>query len=153
MHRHGLFSGTDSSGAKIVVIKSLDKRLASEMKLAGGVAIVVGHLVPELHIGQKITVVTRSDLQALERRMRARRYGREKIRENLISEAVDYCGINSAKKGVEQYQVESAAEKDAVTGYILGLASGRKPKRPKSIEHRKLGQLVHMIDKGNRYGF
>ena len=153
VHKHRLYSGTDASGARIVIIKSLDRRLASELKKADGMAIVVGHLVPELHIGQRITVVTRADLSTLERRMRARRYGKEKMRENLISEAVDYCGINSARKGVEQYQVENAAEKGAVIGYIISLAKGRRPKRPKSTERRKLGQLVHLIDQGNRYGF
>ncbi|HUY70224.1 MAG TPA: AAA family ATPase [Candidatus Baltobacteraceae bacterium] len=153
VHKHKLYSGKDKSGAKIVRIAPLNKMLAASIKKSDGVAVVVGHLVPELRINQKITVVTRLDLIALEKRLKARRYGIEKMRENLISEAVDYCGANSSRKGAEQYQVESTKEKDEVIRYILGVAKGAKPKRPTSVEHAKLGQLVHLIDKGNKYGF
>lgn len=152
VNRHRLYSGRDRTGAKIVRIPQLNRRLSKEIRAAKGVAIVVGHLVPELNIGQSITIVTRLDLKPLERRLKARRYGRDKIREDLVSEALDYCGANSARNGVEQYQVETDGEKRAAIRYLAGIATGRRAKKPKSAERRKLNQLVGLIGNGNRYG-
>jgi broad-specificity NMP kinase len=151
VNRYGLFSGRDRTGAKIVKIAQLNRRLSNEISKAKGAVIVVGHLVPELRVNQKITIVTRLDLRPLERRLKARHYGGDKMREDLVSEALDYCGVNSVKKGVEQYQVETDREKENAIRYLLSVAKGAKAKRPKSVERSKLNQLIGLINGGNRY--
>ncbi|MDE1811208.1 MAG: AAA family ATPase [Candidatus Micrarchaeota archaeon] len=153
VHKHKLYSGTDKSGAKIVRMAALNSMLSKNISGTKGIRVVVGHLIPDLRIKPNLTVVTRLDLDKLERRLKARRYGKEKMRENLISEAVDYCGQSSIKNGGEQYQVESDVDKRDAIRYVALRAKGLKSRRPKAREYSKLGQLVHLIDRGNKYGF
>jgi broad-specificity NMP kinase len=55
----------------------------------------VGHLVPEIKIKYDMIIVLRIGLKLLVERLEERGYQKEKIRENIVSESIDYCGIKS----------------------------------------------------------
>ncbi len=70
--------------------------------------IVEGHLACEFEIPCDKVVVLRCNPFELERRLKIRKYSREKIRENALTEALDYCLI----KVEENYDKKKIVEID-----------------------------------------
>ena len=106
---HKTFSGVDENGSMIVDIAALNKAVKKEINnIKGNGIIIVGHLLQELDIKLDAVVVLRKDIPTLKNRLEKRGYPKNKIKENLVSEALDYCGLNSAKK----YKNVSEAETD-----------------------------------------
>ena len=66
--------------------KELNKLLANEKKI-----IVEGHLLCELKLKADFVVLIRLDPELLETRLEARRYGAEKVQDNVFCEGIDYC--------------------------------------------------------------
>ncbi len=143
-----LYSGIDRFGSKIVNISALNTALRREVRRSSGLIIVAGHLVPELNFGQRITVVLRFGLKKLMARLRKRQYPKEKIKENLISEALDYCGVGVTGKSAEVYEVESAIDRRTLMHYILAVYGGARPARPKARSINKMGELRELIEDG-----
>ena len=146
--KHGLYSGTDRFGSRIVKIGALNAALKREVRNSSGLVLVVGHLVPELDAGQRITVVLRLKLKSLIMRLRRRHYQKGKIDENVIAEALDYCGIKVAGKCKEVYEAESESDRRALMKYILAVYSGAARARPKSNSISKMGELLKLISEG-----
>lgn len=115
--------------------------------------IVVGHLVPEINIRHDVTVVLRIRLKELVSRLEERGYVKEKIRENVISEAVDYCGLKALETCKETYEIESDSDKVDMISYIVGTASGSKRTAPEYKEISRLEELLELVAEGNKYGF
>ncbi len=148
-----LFSKVEKDGTKVVKLNELSKEisdLSSEAKKESHV-ILVGHLAPDLKISPDIVVVTRLELKELARRLEARGYGKEKIRENIISESVDYCGVRSREMCGETYEVETDSQKSEMISYITALASGKKGNPPEKREISMLSSLLDLIDEDNVY--
>jgi adenylate kinase len=148
VHQNGLYSGLDKFGSKIVDLRALNSALKRKVRASQGLVIVAGHLVPDLNFGQRITIVLRLSLKGLKARLRKRKYPEEKIKENLISEALDYCGIGVAGKGAEVYEAESAKERRALMGYVLSVYGGKPQPRPKPKSISKMGELLELIKEG-----
>ena len=148
----GLYTGRKWHGSHEVKMKQLAGALARRIGELRGPVIVVGHLAPDLGIKCDIAVVMRLGLKRLEGRLKRRRYHAEKIRENLVSEALDYCGVAMGHLSRELYEVESAAERRAVAGYIRKKLSGTKADRPRLKSHDKLHDIIAMTRNGNPYG-
>ncbi|MDE1868798.1 MAG: AAA family ATPase [Candidatus Micrarchaeota archaeon] len=152
VEKYKLYSSKDRYGSKIIKTEGLSntvKRLVREEK---GVAIIVGHLFPELRVMADITLVTRAGLATLAKRLEERGYQKGKISENLVSEALDYCGQNSKRFSREIYEVESDREKASALRYAIARASGRKAKRPVSREIEKIADIAKLAKGGNPYG-
>jgi broad-specificity NMP kinase len=145
---HRLYSGTDSYGSKIVRIKALDSALKKEVRNSAGLVLVVSHLVPDLNAGQRITVVLRLGLKPLMQRLRKRGYPKGKINENLIAEALDYCGAGVASKCPEVYEAESARDRLALMRYIIAVYGGKRRSKPKKASINKMGDLLRLINEG-----
>lgn len=143
--RNRLYSSTDRFGSKIVKISALNTALKKEIRDSSGLVLVVGHLVPDLSAGQRITVVLRLKLKPLMKRLRKRGYQREKIKENVIAEALDYCGIGVADRCAEVYEAESGRERKELMKYILAVYAGTKHSRPKTRNISKMGELLKLI--------
>ena len=149
-----LFSKIDKMGSKVVKIKELEKKMneiiAQDSKKFN--LIIVGHLIPELKLDQDITVVLRLNLKELIKRLEARNYEKEKIKENIVSESVDYCGIKAKEKCKETYEIETNAEKKEITEYILARALGNPAKAPEMKEISRFDELLELVTTENKYG-
>ncbi len=148
----GLYTGNTWHGSKEVRIRQLAAAVRRRIGAAKGLTIVVGHLAPDLGIKCDVAVVTRLGLRKLAERLSARKYHADKIRENLISEALDYCGTAMEGLARETYEVEKPGEMAAVQRYIAARAAGRYASAPKARRYSKEKELVSMVKGGNRYG-
>jgi adenylate kinase len=148
-----LFSGKDPDGTKIVRMNALSSKLEELANGRKGHMILVGHLLPDLDVTPDLMVVVRAPLGLLLSRMEGRGYGKEKIRENIIAESVDYCGDRSKARHIAAYEVETDAEKEALMDYIGAIAAGRRADEPKSTEPRRLEELMELAWGENEYGF
>ena len=150
-----LFTGEDENGSKIVKMKELEKEIKEIMKKeppeAKGV-ILVGHLLADLNLDYDITVVVRSNLGVLIERMEKRGYNKEKLKENLVSESIDYCGVQAAEKSKETYEVETEADKAKLSSYIKSRLSGTNLEKPNIPEINKMEEMLELVYEGNRYG-
>ncbi|MBW2977458.1 adenylate kinase family protein [Candidatus Woesearchaeota archaeon] len=89
--------------SNIVDIKKLNKGLIKEIKSIQkehkpkGIIIDshLSHFLPKKYVD--LCVITKTDLKTLEKRLKKRRYNKEKIRENLDAEIFDIC-LNEAKE-------------------------------------------------------
>lgn len=90
-----------SRGSYIVDLKKLKRKLE---KIDG---ILESHLLCEFPLSNSIVFVLRCNPKVLARRMQKRKYLRQKIRENLEVEALDYCTIKSEKNYRKVYDVDT----------------------------------------------
>lgn len=123
-----LYSGTDSSGAKIVKLKALEKTLNKIASTSRNTFVVFeGHILADVKIRNATAVVLREHLRVLARRYRERGYSKGKMMENLISEATDYCGINSELNYKRVYEFLSRDPR--LQSKLLTLADGKSVKK------------------------
>jgi adenylate kinase len=154
VEQYGLFSGIDKLGSKIVKIKRLEEKtneLIREFRKDSNI-IIVGHLVPELKVNPDIVIVLRIKLKELIKRLERRNYQNEKIRENLVSESINYCGERSREICREVYEVEGEKEEEEILRYIKERYNNKKTTRPEQREISKLDELLEIVTEGNRYG-
>ncbi len=152
VEEYKLFSRIDSMGSKVVKLKELEKRAKALIETEKSTVILVGHLAPEIDVGQEITIVVRISLKELIRRLEARKYQFEKVRENIVSETIDYCGVKSREKGFETYEVESDSDKEEITEYIKDRLSGKKHTPPDKREISRFEELLELVTNDNKYG-
>lgn len=166
--KYKLYTHTDIDNAKVVNIKKLSRRLnlylknielknKSNNKSRIIAAIFVGHLACELDIAFDVSFTIRSSLKTLEKRLIKRKYKKSKIRENLLAEALDYCGIKINKISKQAYEIETAKEKQDALNFIKNLLSPEKNKKTKKMEFRtsinKMPELLDFIKNKNKYKF
>jgi broad-specificity NMP kinase len=151
--QYKLFSRIDEMGSKVVKLNSLERKINEMIKANSGNSnlMIVGHLVPELALKQDITIVLRISLKELIRRLEARDYQKEKIRENIISESIDYCGIKSKERCKETYEIETDSEKREITKYILGKVHEKAASPPELKEISRFDELLELITNENKY--
>lgn len=155
--RNNAFSGKDKDGTRIVNMKTLQKAMTSELKSRKGKNVVVaGHLLQELDLPLDLVVVIRIGIKKLERRLKSRSYGRNKLKENLVSEATDYCGSVAISKYKKVFEVETDAEKKAV----IRILSTKTPdfKRLAFLEasknqKNKMQEFLILIKSNKKLGF
>ena len=88
-------------GSYIVDLKKLRKKL---LNVNG---ILESHLLCEFPLPDSIVFVLRCDPKVLAHRLQKRKYPRQKIRENLEVEALDYCSIKAEKNYKKVYDVDT----------------------------------------------
>ncbi|MCX8195032.1 MAG: AAA family ATPase [Candidatus Micrarchaeota archaeon] len=93
----GLYSGQDSDGSRIVKLGELERKLRSLLRKERGSAILEGHLGCEIRLPVQKVVVLRCEPKILRQRLAERDYPQEKISQNALSEALDYCTVLSEK--------------------------------------------------------
>lgn len=152
--QYKLFSKIDRMGSKVVKLTELEKKMQeiiSEQPKEQNL-IIVGHLVPELKLNQDVTVTLRLSLKELIKRLEARNYEKEKIKDNIVSESVDYCGSKAKEMCKETYEIETDAEKKEIIEYIKSKASGTPHKAPAMREISRFDELLDLVTNDNRYG-
>ncbi|MEM0154565.1 MAG: AAA family ATPase [Methanothrix sp.] len=146
------YSGVDELGSRIVKLGMLRRSMKKAVK-SSAISIVVGHLLPETGLRPDICIVLRQDLGILKKRLEKRHYAKAKIRENLLAEAYDDIGTRMAKKCGQMYEAETGKEREYLMRYIVEVALGKRPKRPKSRNIDKFAELEKLILNGNRLRF
>ncbi len=146
------YSEIDELGSKIIKPDALRRSMKKAVR-EEKIFIVAGHLLPEAGLKPSVCVVLRESLRVLEKRMEGRRYPKAKIRENLLAEAYDDVGVRMKGKCGELFEAESAEERERIMHYLVAVASGMRPKKPKSRKIDKFPELEELILGGNRLGF
>ncbi len=96
----GLYSHTDSEdGAKVVKLSALESELESALKAECALRPVIaeGHLGCEMKLPVSKVIVLRCEPKTLRARLAPRGYPPQKIAQNALSEALDYCTVQSEK--------------------------------------------------------
>ncbi|MEM3875525.1 MAG: AAA family ATPase [Candidatus Micrarchaeaceae archaeon] len=169
INKYKLYSHTDTDNAKVADIKKLNKKLDSCLKNINEknknsnnkfkikAVVVVGHLNPELNISFDVSFTIRTSLKTLEKRLKKRNYKKDKIKENLLAEALDYCGIKINKISKESYEIETKNEKQIALNFIKNLLNNGQKQKVKKIHFRtninKMPDLLDFIKNGNAYKF
>ncbi len=112
--KHKLFLGKDSEdGAVIANIRKL-KTLVKDIfrKDKADLVIIEGHLLCELKM-KVYTLVLREHLPIILKRLKKRKYSTSKIRDNVVSEALDYCGITADNNGQNVHELISSEIRSA----------------------------------------
>ncbi len=150
--RYGLFSGIDELGAKIADLKRLSIRINRMLKNETHTVFITGHLVQELNINYDIILVKRLNLRELLYRLKRRKYAMAKIRENLISEALDYCGVKARSMSNEVYEIESEASLAKIKSYIVSIQSDKAAIRPITKQINHMGELAILAKEEKKIG-
>lgn len=95
----GLYSHTDpSDNAKVVRLSKLKEEVIAALKSEKGKLVLVdGHLGCEMRLPVQKAIVLRCDPRELKVRLSQRNYPKGKISQNALSEALDYCTVQSEK--------------------------------------------------------
>lgn len=152
--KYDLFFGSDKFGTKIVKISALNSKiegLLNEHKNEN--LVLVGHLLPELSIKLDCVFVVRAKLDALIERLEKRGYAVEKIRENIIAEALDYCGVNSEHLSDQVFEIEGEAGMERALAFIKAHLGGSNTTGLSKKPIDKMSELFALIKDGNKYKF
>ncbi len=120
LSKKGLFSSISKDGAKVANMKALWRELSKEASSGHGDSIVEGHLLSEMRIKGATAFVIREHLGVLRGRLEERGYPVQKISDNLISEALDYCGAHAFSNYRRCFEVMSGRNAHLKILEILG---------------------------------
>lgn len=142
--RNSLYIGKDKFGSKIVNLDRLEKEVGKIARThKSGILIFEGHLLCDIKIKGAIAITLREHLETMRKRLVERGYPIEKIRDNLVSEAIDYCGFASQKNYDKSYELMSRT----ALPKILAIAQGRKIRAPPI---NLLQELTHIIKRNRK---
>lgn len=154
MDQYKFYSRIDKMGSKVVELEPLEKKvkeiISEEQKNSN--LIIVGHLAPEIKFKQDLVVVLRTTLKELIKRLEARKYEKDKIKENLVSESVDYCGTKAKEICKKTYEIETDQEKKEMIDYIVSVAKGKPSNEPEIKEISRFDELLELVTTDNKYG-
>ncbi len=140
-----LFTSRASDGTMIAEMRRLRLELAGLARRSRSkVLILEGHLLCDISIRGATAIVVRQHLPVLLRRLLKRGYAASKIRENIVSEATDYCGIHAAERYGRAYEV---VDGKGSVNEILRIINGRG--KAKTID--LLPELESVIRRNRRF--
>lgn len=131
----GLSEGYDEKrGCHIVNPKKLAKELLKVRKTAKNLIIDshMSHLLPSKAVG--LCIVTKCGLKTLDKRLKAKGYSREKVRENLDAEIFDIC-LNEAVERKHSIMIVDTTKNSAKT------IAKRIVKRIKTIKNNQKSSI------------
>ena len=144
--RHAYFY-KDRDGSKVVNMGKLKNGLKQAIEENKGKTVIIeGHILCDMRLKGATAIVVREHLATIKRRLEGRRYGILKIRDNIVSEATDYCGINSRKNYARVFEVMNGK---AVVKDIIRITNGKGAKFMKDIN--LLDELTTVIKKDKRF--
>ena len=121
-----LYRKRSPEGEIIADMKELRNELERRIRNSKtGFVIIEGHLLCDIKIRGAVAIVIREHLKALLGRMKKRGYSAKKIEDNIVSEAIDYCGVNSlANYGSVNEIMGGGKALDRIIGIIKGGEKG-----------------------------
>ncbi len=91
-----LYRKRSADGEIIADMKRLKAKLEERIRNSKAKFVIIeGHLLCDIRLRKATAIVIREHLKTLLGRMRKRSYSAKKIEGNIVSEAIDYCGVNS----------------------------------------------------------
>ena len=134
-----LYTSRAKEGEFVVNMPKLKGELERRIKKSRAETIILeGHILCDIKIKGAIAIVIREHLKTTEKRMKLRHYSKKKIEDNIVSEAVDYCGINAENNYSKVYEVMGG--RSAVRN-ILNIMEGRT----------KAVNTIEMLSELNRF--
>lgn len=104
-----LFIKKDFDGAYIINMEKLKNELIKEINVAKNqnknCIILEGHLLSDIKIPDAKAIVLRAHLTDIEKRLKKRNYPIYKLGQDILSEALDYCGNNAKVNYSEVYEL------------------------------------------------
>ncbi len=150
LESYQLFSKIDDDGAKVAMIKPLTKKIKelAEENLKNGAVLIVGHLACELDIKYDIAIIVRCSLESLEERLSERGYEEGKLKENLMAEALDYCGVAAQERSDEVLEVDNSSDRKEVMDYLKARLEGVQTHPPELKQINRMPELLKFIESG-----
>jgi len=146
--RYGYEIGKDGYGTSIIDMKKLEKKInqiAMEHSKKKIPLILEGHLLSGISVDNAIVIVMRAHLTTLIKRLEKRGYPFGKIRDNIISEAINLCCSDSRKRCGRVYEVLCSRSSNAEALRIIRYGRGKN----KSID--MMPELLKIIKKDSSF--
>ncbi len=137
------FISREKDGTLIADMGKLGRHLRQEARNTKGMLILEGHLLCEIGIPGATAIVIREHLNTLEKRLLKRGYQWPKIRDNLISEAIDYSGSTARMNYKKVYEIIPGRNTVSIAEKI---ARGKSVKLPEYID--MLQELASFMKNG-----
>ena len=137
------FISREKDGTLIADMGKLGRHLRQEARNTKGMLILEGHLLCEIGIPGATAIVIREHLNTLEKRLLKRGYQWSKIRDNLISEAIDYSGSTARMNYKKVYEIIPGRNTVSIAEKI---ARGESVKLPEYID--MLQELASFMKNG-----
>ncbi|MFH0817313.1 MAG: adenylate kinase family protein, partial [Candidatus Micrarchaeota archaeon] len=93
-------------GVLVADLKKLSREVNAQAKGKTNL-ILEGHLLCDIKAKADLAVVLRANPKILRERLKKRGYPKEKIDENVLSEALDYCTINAEENYSKVYEIDT----------------------------------------------
>lgn len=130
--KNGIVEGFDARRKSwIVDTKRLKRKILGHIKSENGPAVIIveGHYSEEV-CTPDVTFVLRCRPDVLEKRLLKRKYTKEKIEENILAEALDYCTISACEnrtRNARVYELDSTgAGKKTLARTMARLIASKK---------------------------
>ena len=146
--RYGCETAKDGYGTSIIDMSKLEKKIneiAKEHSKKKVPLILEGHLLSGVKVNNAVVIVMREHLPILIKRLEKRRYPFGKIRDNIISEAINLCGSDSRKRYRRVYEVLCGKSSNAEAMRIVKYGKGSN----ESMD--MMPELLKMIKKDSRF--
>ncbi len=140
-----LFTSYAKDGARIADMGRLKRELERMAGSWKGTVIMDGHLLCDMRIAGATAIVIREHLDVIKKRLLKRGYSTGKARDNIVSEAIDYCGERARANYKRVHEIMSGKGSAVLALKIIG---GRA-KRPKTIN--MMPDLQEIIRKDKRF--
>ena len=145
--RH-LFSSRAKDGTMIVRMKALEAEIGRILKGGRGRTMILdGHLLCDMQIRKATAIVIREHLPVLRRRLEKIGYGERKVMDNLVSEALDYCGEHASLNYGRVFELFNTREAPGEIIRIIRSGRGRQarpdllPELEALLKQRGLGGI------------
>ena len=125
------FTSREKDGTLVADMGKLKSYLRREARNNEGILILEGHLLCEIDIPGATAIVIREHLNTLEKRLIKRGYPWSKIRDNIISEAIDYSGSMARRNYKKVYEIIPGRNTLSIAERI---ARGKSVKLPEHID-------------------
>ena len=102
----GCVQSRTGRGEMVINTSKLARKLKQIIASSKQPLVLEGHLLCEFALPVEKVLAMRTSPQALEKRLKARGYAKEKIEENLLAEILDYCLASSQKNYGESKVVQ-----------------------------------------------
>jgi len=132
-----LYSHTDSGdGAKVVKLPQLERELGAAVKSEqeSRPVLLEGHLGCEMKLPVSKVFVLRCEPKTLRARLAPRGYSSQKVAQNALSEALDYCTVQSEKNyGARKvWEIDTTVRTPSeVSCEMRSILSGKKKRKEK----------------------
>ncbi|MDE1825764.1 MAG: AAA family ATPase [Candidatus Micrarchaeota archaeon] len=149
VNKKKLYRGRDKFGTKLVEMAALRREIEKLIKSDTNQLIIFeGHLLCDIKISRSIAIVLREHLGTVKKRLAKRGYPIRKMRDNLVSEATDYCGEKCAQNYARSYEV-MAGDKN-VLNKLLAIIKGKSGPIASKVRINLLEELVPIIQSERR---